>query len=189
MIRVMAAAAPGALDEAVRRLDAGGVVVIPTDTVYGVAARIDRPEAVRRIFSIKRRSLDKPLPVLVPDLERAQRLAVMTPEASEMAERGWPGPLTLVLPAVPGGGIALGGDGSTIGVRIPAHPVALELLRRAGSLAATSANRSGDPTGSGIEAAVEQLGEGVDLYLDAGPLGTVPSRVVSLVSDPHVLRD
>ncbi len=189
MIRVMAAAAPEALDEAVRRLDAGGVVVIPTDTVYGVAARIDRPEAVRRIFSIKRRPLDKPLPVLVPDLERALRLAVMTPEASEMAERGWPGPLTLVLPAVPGGGIALGGDGSTIGVRIPAHPVALELLRRAGPLAATSANRSGDPTGSGIEAAVQQLGEGVDLYLDAGPLGTVPSRVVSLVSDPHVLRE
>lgn len=186
--RVLAAGAPAAVDEAARVLAGGGLVVIPTDTVYGVAARIDRPEAVRRIFELKGRPREKALPVLVADLETARRLAVFTPQALELAATGWPGPLTLVLER---GALAadLGGDGRTVALRIPDHPAALELLARAGPLAATSANPSGRPPHRSVEEIAASLGEGVDLYLDGGRLGSTPSRVISLVGEPRVLRE
>ncbi|MGH2767976.1 MAG: L-threonylcarbamoyladenylate synthase, partial [Actinomycetota bacterium] len=155
--------------------------------VYGLAARIDRREAVARIFDLKGRPRSKPLPVLVPDLASARRLAVFSPEALGAAEEGWPGPHTLVLERAECDA-DLGGDGATIALRVPDHPFALELLRRSVPLAATSANRSGQPVRETVVEVVAALGERVDLYVDGGRLGTAASTVISLLGKRRVLR-
>ena len=167
-------------------LDSGGVVVIPTDTVYGVAARLDRPDAVGRLFEVKQRPRSKPIALLVPDLEAAQAIAEFSPEAVQRAAE-WPGALTLVLRSrrpLP----VLGGDGSTVGVRMPDHAWTLQLMRRVGPLPTTSANPSGSPTAASIEEIVDELGDGVDLYVDGGRLEAPPSTVVSLIGKPEILR-
>jgi L-threonylcarbamoyladenylate synthase len=168
-------------------LDGGGVAVVPTDTVYGLAARLDRASAITRIFDLKRRPISKALPVLVPSVEAATRLGVFWPDALRMASEGWPGPLTLVVEAsspLP----QVGGDGSTVGLRVPDHSFTLELLRRCGPLAATSANRSGMATGSTVDQVMAEFGDGVDLYIDGGLLAAAPSKVISLVGDHKRLR-
>jgi L-threonylcarbamoyladenylate synthase len=104
-----------------------------------------------------------------------------------MAREGWPGPLTLVVP-VAAPLHQIGGDGTTIGLRVPNHPFTLALLERCGPLAATSANLSGRTTGSTLESVLEEIGEGVDLYVDGGSLTNIPSKVISLVGEPERLR-
>lgn len=177
---------PGALDMAAAELEAGGVVVIPTDTVYGVAARLDRPEGIERLFELKHRPRSKPIAVLVPDLGTARTLGQFSAKALDRAA-AWPGALTLVLPSLsplP----ELGGDGATVGLRIPDHEWTTRLLRSCGPLATTSANPSGSRTGVTIGDVVEDLGEGPDLYVDGGPLDAAPSTVISLVGEPEILR-
>lgn len=177
---------PESLDRAAAELDAGGVVVIPTDTVYGIAARLDRPEAIKRLFKLKGRPQSKPIALLVPDLETAAALGEFTPQVFERAKE-WPGALTLVLMAatpLP----ELGGKGTTVGLRIPDHEWTLALLRRCGPLAATSANPTGAATGVTVEDVIGDLGDGPDLYVDGGPLDALPSSVVSMVGEPEVLR-
>lgn len=179
--------AAGSLTRAQALLDEGRLVVIPTDTVYGVAARLDKPESIGRIFEVKRRPRSKPVAVLVADLETAMRIGEFTEEARRRAEEGWPGPLTLVVPSVtplP----ALGGHGTTVGVRVPDHRWALELLRACGPLATTSANPSGSPTAATIEDVAKDLGDHVALYVDGGRLDSPPSTVISLIGGPEVLR-
>lgn len=160
---------------------------MPTDTVYGVAAALNKPEAVRRIFATKHRSFDKPLPVLVGGWEDAAGLGRFSAQAEEAARAGWPGALTVVVPSVrplP----QLGGDGVSVGLRVPDHPFALLLLKRCGPLAATSANLSGRPEAHSIEEASRDLGDEADLYIDGGVLASSPSRVISFVGDVRVLR-
>jgi L-threonylcarbamoyladenylate synthase len=179
-------ASPEALDLAAVRLEAGGVVVIPTDTVYGIAARLDRPAAIERLFELKHRPRSKPVALLVPDLTSARALGEFSPEALDRAS-SWPGAVTLVLKSrspLP----ALGGDGKTVGLRVPDHPWTARLLRRCGPLATTSANPSGARTGVTVGEVLEDLGEGPDLYIDGGPLDAAPSTVISLVGKPEVLR-
>jgi L-threonylcarbamoyladenylate synthase len=176
-----------ALGLAIGALDAGKLVVIPTDTVYGLAARLDRPAAIGGIFEVKQRPRSKPVAVLVDDLTTAFRVGVFSDEARRRARESWPGALTLVVPCVtplP----ELGGHGTTVGLRIPAHEWTLSLLRACGPLATTSANPSGSPTGAAIEDVIGDLGEGVDLYVDGGRLESLPSTVISLVGEPEVLR-
>jgi L-threonylcarbamoyladenylate synthase len=176
-----------ALGIAIGALDAGKLVVIPTDTVYGLAARLDRPAAIGRIFEVKHRPRSKPVAVLVDDLTTALRVGVFSDEARRRARDGWPGALTLVVPCVsplP----ELGGDGTTVGLRVPNHQWTMSLLRACGPLAATSANPSGSPTGAAIEHVIGDLGEEVDLYVDGGRLEALPSTVISLVGEPEVLR-
>jgi len=162
------------------------VVVLPTDTVYGLAARLDRPEAIQRIFEIKKRSHSKPLPVLVADLQQADGLGKWSPEALKAAVE-WPGPLTLVLPSMRALAV-LGGDGKSVALRAPNHPFALGVLRVCGPLATTSANISGENTPPGLDAIAASLGEAVDLFVDGGILNSPASRIISFVGDPRVLR-
>lgn len=178
------APAPEAIRRAVERLRAGEPVVIPTETVYGVACDPRVPGAEDRLFAVKQRPREKRLPWLIPDLKAAERAgARWTPAARALAERCWPGPLTLVLEMA---------DGRAIGFRVPAHPTALALLRAYGApLATTSANRSGEPPARDAQAAAQALGNAVALILDAGPApGGVPSTVVRMRDDRvEILRE
>lgn len=178
------------LDEALDALAAGEPIVLPTDTVYGVGALPDHPQAVAAIFEAKGRPEDKALPVLGADLEALQEVALFGDDALLLARRLWPGPLTLVLPRAPGFAHDLGGTtSSTIAVRVPASRLTLDLLSRSGPLAVTSANRSGEPPAATVEEARKALGHRIRLYLDGGAVGGAPSTVVSLVGEPAILRE
>lgn len=169
-----------AVDRAAEVLRAGGSVVLPTDTVYGLAALPSVPGATDRLFALKDRSARQPLAVLVADVDQALQL-VTTPDptVSRWMARLWPGPLTLVLRrAASADGLRLGGDDATIGVRCPAHDVVRAIAARVGPLATTSANRSGEPTPTTAGAAAASLAGPVDLVVDGGPAGTVASTVV-----------
>lgn len=180
-----------ALDAAERALASGEAVVLPTDTVYGVGARPDLPEATDRIFQLKRRPRDLTLPILVASPVEAAAVAELDGRAIRLAERFWPGAVTLVLARTrESRGWDLGARRDTVGVRVPAHPVATALLARVGPLAVTSANRSGRPTPTTCIGVRGELGEEVAVYVCAlAPLEPVPSTVVELLGpEPRVLR-
>ncbi|MGZ8606426.1 MAG: L-threonylcarbamoyladenylate synthase [Actinomycetota bacterium] len=160
----------------------GGLVVLPTDTVYGVAARPDDSDATARLFAAKGRPRDLELPVLVPNVAAARGLAAFDERAERLAARFWAGPLTIVAQRTEASsGWDLGGDGGTIGVRMPHHPMALAVLARTGPLAVTSANRSGEPTPATCEGVLAVFGDAVALYLcEEGPLDGTSSTVVDL---------
>lgn len=181
-----------AIERAVEALQAGRLVVLPTDTVYGVAADAFSPEATGRIFDAKDRARAHPLPVLI----RSQKqLPALTPLEDEALDRliaaYWPGPLTIVLPAQPGLQWDLGRNDGTVAVRMPLDDVALALISQVGPLAVTSANLSGRPPGPTAADALAQLGDAVDLYLDDGPRdGGSPSTIVDLTRrEPGILRE
>jgi L-threonylcarbamoyladenylate synthase len=183
---------PMAIDEAVRVLREGGLVVVPTDTVYGIAGRPDIDGVTARIFEVKRRPRRLTLPVLVADRGQAAHVAVVDERAQALADRFWPGGLTLVLRrAEAGAGWDLGAEQGTIGVRIPDHPVTRELLGRTGPLAVTSANRSGEPTPPDCEGIRAVFGDQLEHYVCADPLpGFVPSTIIDLSGDaPRILRE
>ncbi len=138
-----------AIEAAADALGSGGCVVLPTDTVYGIAASLDSPEAVRRLFGMKRRPEAVPIAVLVADEAQASALAVLTASARELAERAWPGPLTLVLEARTGVDELVGSGDGSVGVRCPDHPLVRAVAARAGPLATTSREppRPGDSGG------------------------------------------
>jgi len=182
-VRVIAANDAAAVDEAARVLREGGLVVFPTDTVYGVGAAVDRPDAVARLYVAKGRPLDRPIPVLIADLDQLERLARDVNDAIlRLARRFWPGALTIVVPAQPWLPVEIVRDTGAVGLRMPDHPVALAIIRAAGgAVATTSANRSGEREACTVEEAVAALGETVDLYVDGGRTpGGIPSTVVAL---------
>ena len=168
----------------------GGLVAFPTETVYGLGADATNATAVRRIFEVKRRPATSPLIVHVESEEMAREYAAQWPRsASELAERFWPGPLTLVLPkkAIIPDEVTAGLG--TVGLRVPAHPIALELIRTAGlAVAAPSANRFTQLSPTTAAHVRDSLGDAVDLILDGGstPVG-IESTVVSLVGERPVL--
>jgi L-threonylcarbamoyladenylate synthase len=128
---------------------AGRLIVIPTDTVYGIGTRPDDPAATAALFDAKGRPRDLAIAVLVPSRASAGEIAAFDPRADALAGRFWPGPLTLVLPRKDASlRWDLGTDARTIGVRVPHHPMALAVLSRTGPLAVSSANRTGEPTPS-----------------------------------------
>lgn len=175
--------------DAVRALDRGEVIVIPTDTVYGLAARPDLPSAVQSIFSIKRRADHQPLPVLGADADALRSVVRFDEAAAALGGRFWPGPLTLVLPRADSFPHDLGDDrADTVAVRVPALEQALELLAATGPLAVTSANRSGAPPATTADEARAVLGDEVDVFIDAGRVGGAPSTVLDLVRGPRILR-
>jgi tRNA threonylcarbamoyl adenosine modification protein (Sua5/YciO/YrdC/YwlC family) len=175
------------LDAAASIIERGGIVVVPTETVYGIAGK---PEAhvVDRIFAVKQRPPDKSIQLLVPGAEWLDRLAHPSSDARLLAATFWPGPLTLVTWARADAPSAVVSDG-TIGLRVPANQTALDLLERCGPLAASSANRSGDdtpPTADGVRAV---LGDAVDGYLDGGTTSGAGSTVVNVTTEtPDILR-
>jgi tRNA threonylcarbamoyl adenosine modification protein (Sua5/YciO/YrdC/YwlC family) len=154
------------IDEAVAAVQAGGLVVLPTDTVYGLGTKPDDPQAVRRIFEAKGRSRDLELPVLVPSVEAAGTIVVLDARARALADRFWPGPLTLILRRTAmSAGWDLGGDAGTLGVRMPRHALAQAVLERTGPLAMTSANRSGEPPATTCEELHRIFGDRVEVFL------------------------
>ena len=160
--------------EAARVLVGGGLVAFPTETVYGLGARADRAEAVRRIFTAKGRPSGNPLIVHVEDRDAARALAAEWPEVADaLAAAFWPGPLTLVVRRADGAvADEVTAGGPTVAVRVPAHPAALELLRAAHvPVAAPSANRSTTVSPTTAEHVLKTLDGEVDVVLDAGPTG------------------
>lgn len=166
------------------------LVVLPTDTVYGIAADAFSPTAVAAIFRAKRRGRDMPSPVLVGAWQTLDGLVRAVPErARALIEAFWPGGLTLVLHHAPSLAWDLGDSRGTVAVRMPLHPVALELLATTGPLAVTSANISGRPPGQTAAAAREQFGDDVAVYLEAGASeDQTASSIVDLTGEQPVLR-
>jgi L-threonylcarbamoyladenylate synthase len=170
------------LEVAVTAVRDGKAIIFPTDTVYGIGARPDDPAATGAVFEAKERPRDLALPVLAASVDDAARIAAFDARATRLAEAFWPGTLTIVLPRSERSRMwDLGGDGMSIGVRVPGHPLTLELLRRTGPLAVTSANRSGEAPGEDRDALVAIFGDRVGAYLgDPFPLRGTASTVIDL---------
>lgn len=170
-----------AVDRASSTLEVGHLVVLPTETVYAVVADAFKPAATQRLFGAKRRSRTVPLPVLVRSPRQVIGLVADVPEPAErLMACYWPGPLTLVFRSVEGLSWDLGATRGTVMVRMPADDLVLDVIGTVGPLAATAANRDSGPPPSSVDAAREQLGESVALYLDDGPRDGPPSTVVDV---------
>jgi L-threonylcarbamoyladenylate synthase len=192
MARIVRADAEGALAEAVAVLKSGGVVVYPSDTVYGLGAAASDDAAVERVFVAKDRDTEKAVSLLLADVTDLAPLCAEVPLAARvLAKRYWPGPLTLVLRRSPAYHSAALGGGDTVAVRVPDHPFLRELIRALGEpITGTSANRSGRPACRSAEEAQQELGDAVDLIIDGGSSGVVlESTVVSLTGGLLVLRE
>ena len=180
------------LDEAVAAVRAGRLIVLPTDTVYGIATRADDPKATARLFEAKRRDPGVDLPVFVASLDEAGRIARLDERSRALARAFWPGALTMVVPrASASEAWELGGSRGTIGLRVPGHRLALAVTAAAGPLAVTSANRSGEPVLTTSDELVAAFGDAVEVYLcEEAPLPTHASTVVDLTGpDLKVLRE
>jgi len=177
---------------AVAVLRRGGVVALPTDTVYGICVALDTPGGVERLFEVKRRPPDKGIMLLLEELHQAPAIGVITAAAEALAIACWPGGLTVVVPQrddrpLPG---ALTAGTSTIGLRVPDHPSPRALAGGVGPLPTTSANVSGLPEARDAAEIQAQLGNAIDLILDGGPAhGGPASTVVDCTGElPRVLR-
>jgi L-threonylcarbamoyladenylate synthase len=183
---------PRVIQRAAKLLRRGGVVGYPTETSYGLGADVLNREACDRIFAMKGRDPEKALSVIVPDLDQVASLCHPVPlPVRLLAERFWPGPLTLVVPLRPELGQALRGE-SSVAVRVSGLAVARELARAAGcSLTATSANRSGEPPARSADEVSKTFGPQLDLILDGGgTFGSRPSTIVDLLGrKPRLLRE
>jgi len=178
---------PALIEQAARVLREGGLVAFPTETVYGLGANALSSDAVARIFTAKGRPSHNPIIVHIADLQTTQSLTtIWPPEAKELAQHFWPGPLTLVLPRSERVPDIVTGGGGTVGLRMPAHPVALALVRAAGvPIAAPSANRSTELSPTRAEHVLRGLDGRIDMVLDAGATtGGLESTVLDLSSDP-----
>lgn len=178
---------PPAIEQAVACLQAGGLVAFPTDTVYGLGGDAGQEQALARLYEAKARPREMPLIVLLASPADMARYGTPPPAAIAAANRFWPGPLTIVIPAAPNVCPALLGGGGTIGLRVPEDAVARALAGRV-SLASTSANRSGQPAPTTAAEVLEQLGGRIDLVLDGGPVGGQPSTIVDFTATPPLLR-
>jgi len=190
--QIIASTDADAVEKACRLLETGGLVAFPTDTVYGLGAHAFLPEAVEKIYRAKERPLTKAIPLLLDSAESLHRVAQdITPQAWDLAEKFWPGALTVVLyrqPVVPD---VVTGGGPTVALRVPDHPFALRLIRAAGgALAATSANLTGRPDPQTAPEVLNYLEGRVDLILDGGRCpGGIPSTVMDMTkAPPEILR-
>jgi L-threonylcarbamoyladenylate synthase len=179
----------GAAAAAIRR---GQLVVLPTDTVYGVAADAFNPTAVNLLLAAKGRGRDMPVPVLVASQSMVNAVVDRMPDAGRsLAEAFWPGALTLVVRHTPHLAWDLGESRGTVAVRMPDHPLTVELIEQTGPLAVSSANRSGNPPATTAIDAQLQLGAAVRVYLDGGSTPEVaqPSTIVDVTDEtPRLLR-
>lgn len=184
--------------EAARVLAAGGLVAIPTDTVYGIAVALATPGGIERLFAAKARPPDRAIALLLADAGQAPEIGVMNEDATRLARAFWPGGLTLVvprrrdrrLPAALTGRALSPGAIPTVGLRVPDHDAPRALARAVGPLPTTSANASGEPEARDADEIEASLGDAVDLILDGGPsMGGPASTVVDCTGDrPTVLR-
>jgi L-threonylcarbamoyladenylate synthase len=183
-------ASDGVVEQAVRVLQAGGIVACPTETFYALAVDAFQEKALQRLMEIKARPTNKALLVLVADQEMAAQVAeLLTPLATRLMARFWPGPLTLILPARAGLPRPLTGGTGTIGVRQSGHPLARQLCRLYGHpLTGTSANLSGRIPLTEASQVQRELGEAIELILADGPCrGGFPSTILNITHDPPLL--
>jgi L-threonylcarbamoyladenylate synthase len=180
-----------AIATAARAVRSGSVVVLPTDTLYGIGADAFNSSAVASVLAAKGRGRDMPVPVLVGSWTTIDGLVNFVPSMlRDLIEAFWPGGLTVVIEHAPSLAWDLGDARGTVAVRMPLHPIALDLLAETGPMAVSSANVSGQPPAVTAQQAYEQLGESVSVYLDGGevPVGQ-PSTIVDLTGQvPTVLR-
>ena len=187
---IITASSPDAIQQALEVLQSGGLVAFPTDTVYGVGALAFDNKAVESIYKAKDRPIEKAIPILIGEAEDITKISSEVPlMAKKLAERFWPGPLTIVLPkhiSLPDSVSAT----NTVGVRVPDHIVARSVLRAAGPMAVTSANLSGQPSPSTAKEVFAQLNGRIALIVDGGKTpGGVPSTLVDCTgSQPIVVR-
>lgn len=180
------------IEAAVSAVKSGDLVVLPTDTVYGVGADAFKSWSVTALLNAKGRGRNVPPPVLVGSRHTLDGLVARLPEkARDLVEAFWPGALTIVVEQAPSLQWDLGETNGTVAVRMPLHPVALEVLRETGPMAVSSANLHGQAAAVTAEDAREQLGYKVSVYLEAGPCpDPVPSTIVDLTKEtPIILRD
>jgi L-threonylcarbamoyladenylate synthase len=187
---ILPAENPQTLGRALAVLNRGGLVAFPTDTVYGLGALAFDGEAAKRIYAAKDRPAEKAIPVLIADLADLSKVtSEVSRSAAGLAAHFWPGPLTLVLPKHPDIPPSVSAS-TSVGVRVPDHPVARNLLRAAGPMAVTSANLSGRPSPATAREVLDQLGGRIALIIDGG---TTPGGIASTVVDctgpePLILR-
>ena len=183
---------PGGWATAIETLRAGGVVALPTDTVYGICVALETPRGVERLFEIKRRPPDKGIMLLLEGADQAAAIGTMTPAATALTAACWPGGLTVVVPQRPDVPLpsALTAGTSTIGLRVPDHEAPRALAGSVGPLPTTSANISGVPEARDAAEIRDQLGDVIDLIIDGGPAhGGPASTVVDCTGPlPRVLR-
>ena len=179
------------LREAASAVRRGELVVLPTDTVYGIGADAFTKEAVGDLLEAKGRGRNMPTPVLIGSPNTLHGLVTDFSElAWELVDAFWPGGLTIVAMHQPTLRWDLGDTRGTVAVRMPLHPVAIELLNETGPMAVSSANRTTEPPTTDVESAMKQLGEAVSIFLDGGPGGEVPSTIVDVTGPrPRLLRE
>lgn len=177
------------VDEIVAALQSGQAVVLPTDTVYGLVALPGDPAATARLFSLKGRTEDVPLALLCASARQALALAdpATGPAVAAVAERWWPGPLTLVVNRRTGVDLHIGEPATTVGLRVPDHDLVRAVAARVGPIAGTSANRHGDPTPATAHEAAAALGSGVALVVEGGRQEGVASTVIDTTRWPWVV--
>jgi L-threonylcarbamoyladenylate synthase len=179
-------------ERAAEVLRAGGIVALPTDTVYGIGCALDAPRGIERLFDAKARPLDRAIMLLLADETQAPEIGVMSPAALALADAFWPGGVSLVVPQREGNQLpdVLTGGISTVGIRVPDHACPRALAEAVGPMPVTSANRSGRAEARTAKEIADQLGSGVDLILDGGQArGGAPSTVVDCTAAPaRVLR-
>ncbi|MEK6683296.1 MAG: L-threonylcarbamoyladenylate synthase [Nitrospirota bacterium] len=188
---------PGKVQEAVRRaiqiVRSGGVIAFPTETFYGLGADPFNAKAVERLFEIKGREPGKPILLVIDDMKRAEGIVkTISEDAGRLIRKFWPGPLTLLFESTSRVTSALTGGTGKIGIRIPSHPVALQLLQAAGqALTATSANRSGQPGAATANRVEKTIGPKLDLILDGGatPGGPGSTIVDATFHPPRLIRE
>lgn len=182
-----------AIQEAGKWIRNGGLVALPTETLYGLAVDPFRPDAVRRLFAAKGRSSARALPLIAADLDQiAAHLGALTVTGGDLAKRFWPGPLTLLLRASPALPPEVTAGTGTVGVRVPAHDIARAICRAAGRpVTATSANISGQPATADPNEVERTLGDALDLLIDAGfARGGAPSTIVDVTdATPRLVRE
>jgi L-threonylcarbamoyladenylate synthase len=181
-----------AIEEAATWIRNGGIVAVPTDTLYGLAADPFRADAVARVFAVKGRPAERALPLIAADAAQiGQHLGPLSPIGARLAARFWPGPLTILVAAPPALARDVSGGTGTVGVRVPADAVVRAIAAACGRpITATSANISGDPPTSDPEEVEQALGDRIDLLIDTGRTpGGVASTIVDVTgSEPRLVR-
>ncbi len=188
--QIITANSSNAIQQALKVLQAGGLVAFPTDTVYGVGALAFDGKAAESIYKAKDRPIEKAIPILIGDAEDITKISSeVPPMAKKLAERFWPGPLTLIVPKHLGLPDSVSAT-NTVGVRVPDHIVARSVFRAAGPMAVTSANLSGQPSPSTAQEVFTQLNGRIALIVDGGKTpGGVPSTLVDCTGkEPIVVR-
>lgn len=184
---------PAGRAEAIAVLEAGGIVALPTDTVYGIAVKVSAPGGIERLFRVKDRPPEKGIALLLAAADQADVVGIPSAMSRRLADAFWPGPLTLVLPRRPGANLpdVLTDGVQTIGVRVPDHATPRALAAAVGPLPTTSANLSGAENSTDANMVIAQLGNRIDLVLNGGrTMGAVASTVVDCTgSEPVVLRE